>query len=107
VKWRRYVVVDDNNRAFAEARILLGTSPYSREQIWKRVGERAMANSTNALARTLVKPREAASLLHVSPQTVYQWVESGKIEAIKVSRSLRILTSSLAGLLDPREHPSP
>ena len=49
--------------------------------------------------RTVLKPSEVASLLNVSPQTVYFWHRMGVIEGVKIGGTLRILTSSLERVL--------
>ncbi len=48
------------------------------------------------LKKTLMKPREAALYLRISVNTLYMWLEVGKIEGVKVSRRcVRIRTDSL------------
>ena len=45
--------------------------------------------------RTLLKPSEVASFFNVSVQTVYSWLKEGKIEGVKIGRTVRICRSSL------------
>jgi excisionase family DNA binding protein len=49
----------------------------------------------------LLRVQEVALLLRVSKWTVYRWVEEGRLEATKISRSsLRIFSSSVGALLE-------
>jgi len=45
--------------------------------------------------RTLLRPSEVASFFNVSVETVYLWLREGKIEGIKIGRTVRIYRSSL------------
>ena len=50
--------------------------------------------------RTLLTPREVASLFNVSPQAVYLWYTMGKIEGVKIGgRTLRIYASSVEEMI--------
>jgi excisionase family DNA binding protein len=40
--------------------------------------------------KELLRPDEVATYFDVSRKTIYQWVAEGKMEAIKISRLLRI-----------------
>jgi len=52
--------------------------------------------------RTFLKPTEVASLLDVSPKTVYFWHSVGIIEGVKIQKIVRIYTSSLERIAPTR-----
>jgi excisionase family DNA binding protein len=48
----------------------------------------------------LLTAREAATQLHVTPRTVYLWIQAGKLQAVRISeRVTRIPASEVARLL--------
>jgi len=47
--------------------------------------------------KELLRPDEVAKYLSVNRKTVYQWISSGKMEAVKVSRLLRIPRAEVIG----------
>lgn len=51
----------------------------------------------------LYTPEEVAELLKVSRETVYNWLRSGKLKAVKISHFWRISESELKCLLNPQE----
>jgi len=46
---------------------------------------------------------ELSRLLHVSRQTIYDWINSGRLKAIRVGRVIRIPASSVVSLISPVE----
>ena len=57
-----------------------------------------------------VTVREACALLKVSRQTVYEWMKSGKLKAVKAGRLVRIRTEDLESFLKawrPGKSPRP
>ena len=48
----------------------------------------------------LYTPQEIAEYLRVDPGTVYRWLRSGELEAIKFSREYRITESQLKNFLE-------
>lgn len=55
--------------------------------------------------RTFLRASEVASIFGVSLWTVYSWHEAGKIEGVKIGRSLRLYRKSVEKRLwaKPRE----
>lgn len=49
--------------------------------------------------RELLRPSEVARFLGVSTKTVYRWCDMGLLEAYKLSKSVRVLRSSLLEFL--------
>ena len=45
--------------------------------------------------KELLRPDEVAVYLSVTRKTVYQWIDTGKMEAVKISRLIRIPRSSV------------
>ncbi len=54
-----------------------------------------MAYTGKLAGRTFLKPTEVASLLNVSPKTVYFWHRMGMIEGVKIQKILRIYANSV------------
>jgi len=46
---------------------------------------------------------EIAALLRVTPRTIYNWIYSGKLPAIKVGKSYRIPKEAVDQLLQPHK----
>lgn len=46
-------------------------------------------------------PKEVADIMQVTRQTVYNWVNSGEVQAFKVGRNLRITESEMKKLQAP------
>ena len=59
-----------------------------------------MARMRKSPLRTLLKPSEVASLLGVSPKTVYTWCRLEMIQGVKIGKILRIRRNSLWKLLN-------
>lgn len=47
--------------------------------------------------------QEVADQLRVTRQAVYNWIDEGKLKAVKVGRSVRVADSALADFLKPAE----
>lgn len=56
----------------------------------------------------MLSPSECARLANVSVGTVYRWIESGRVRAVKLgpaqSSPVRVPASELVGLLRPVAH---
>jgi excisionase family DNA binding protein len=51
-----------------------------------------------------LRPREIAQTLGVAPRTVENWIESGRLRAVKVGRIVIVPTVALFEFLDRHEH---
>jgi excisionase family DNA binding protein len=51
-------------------------------------------------ARNLLKPAEVATLLSVSPKTVYRWCDMGLMDSMKLNKTVRILRASVVRFLE-------
>jgi excisionase family DNA binding protein len=49
--------------------------------------------------RPTLTAREAAALLHVSTRTIYRWVAQGRLQAVEIGGTKRILTTTFIRLL--------
>jgi hypothetical protein len=59
-------------------------------------------------APALLKPREVAALLRVTPRTVLRYGEDGRLERVRVSqRMIRYAAESVAALLTPTNETRP
>lgn len=47
--------------------------------------------------------REIAEKFRVSRQAVYDWIEAGQLQAVRIGRRVRIAESALAGFVRPIE----
>src|SRR5687767_9069320 len=47
------------------------------------------------------KPEEVAELLKVTKQAVYNWINQGRLQAVKAGRATRISREALAEFLEP------
>lgn len=45
--------------------------------------------------KALLRPDEVAAYLDVTRKTIYQWISLGKLEAVKLSRIIRIPRESV------------
>ena len=50
---------------------------------------------------TYYKPEEVADLLKVTRQAVYNWINEGRLQAVRVGRAVRISREALAEFLEP------
>ena len=57
------------------------------------------------MADTFYTPDELASLLKVTRQAVYNWIQEGRMEAVRIGRTVRIPADEVERLL--REGRSP
>ena len=57
------------------------------------------------MADTFFTPDELASLLKVTRQAIYNWIQQGRIEAVRIGRTVRIPAEEVERLL--REGRSP
>jgi excisionase family DNA binding protein len=53
----------------------------------------------------LMTPQEVASYLKVSRQSIYQLIDSGKLEAMRIGRNRRITQGSLRNYLEQATTP--
>lgn len=53
--------------------------------------------------KRLLTPEQVAERLQVTRRTVYQWINDGKLPALKVGRGWRIDESSLDSYLKPKQ----
>ena len=58
-----------------------------------------MINMTKTSETQYYSIEEVASLLKVAYLTVYRWIRSGKLEAVKAGKQYRIKSSSLDNFL--------
>jgi excisionase family DNA binding protein len=54
----------------------------------------------------LMTPREVAAMCRVTRGTVVSWIESGKLDALRVGGRWRVKMSDLAGFIDASERPA-
>ena len=52
---------------------------------------------------TYYKPDEVATLLKVTKQAVYNWINEGRLKAVKAGRATRVSREALAEFLEPAE----
>ena len=52
---------------------------------------------------TYYKPDEVAALLKVTKQAVYNWINEGRLKAVKAGRATRVSREALAEFLEPVE----
>ena len=57
----------------------------------------------NELSDTYYKPDEVAALLKVTKQAVYNWINEGRLQAVKAGRATRVSREALAEFLEPAE----
>jgi len=58
---------------------------------------------TSALRDTTLSVAEAADVLGVHENTIYQWIDGGTLSAFKRAARWRIRRESVEALLDPQE----
>ena len=51
--------------------------------------------------KELLRPDEVAKYLSVSRKTIYLWIDTGKLDAVKISRLIRIPRKSVLDLQKP------
>jgi excisionase family DNA binding protein len=57
------------------------------------------ATAQTTLQEPLLTVREAASLLHISPRSLYAWIEDGRVPAIRLGRAIRLDRANLVQVL--------
>jgi putative molybdopterin biosynthesis protein len=55
------------------------------------------------VSNTYYTPEEVARLLKVSKQTVYNWINEGRLKAVKAGRTTRIAREAISEFLEPAE----
>ena len=53
------------------------------------------------MSDTYYKPEEVAALLKVTKQAVYNWINEGRLYAVKAGRVTRVPREALAAFLQP------
>ena len=61
-----------------------------------------MLNQAPDQLPTLCDPHEVAAFFRIKRRTVYSWVDSGRLPALRVNGRLRFDRSSLTRLLQPK-----
>lgn len=56
--------------------------------------------NTNIPAKPFFRTDEAAELFDVTRKTIYNWIETGKMDAFKVGGSLRIKREVIINIID-------
>ena len=51
--------------------------------------------------KELLRPDEVAKYLSVSRKTIYLWIDTGKLDAVRISRLIRIPRKSVLDLQKP------
>lgn len=54
---------------------------------------------TTWLKKDYYRPDEVAIYFSISRRTVYRWIETGKIEAVKVGKMLRVPREALENII--------
>ena len=54
---------------------------------------------TTWLKKDYYRPDEVAIYFSISRRTVYRWIETGKIEAVKVGKMLRVSREALENII--------
>jgi excisionase family DNA binding protein len=54
---------------------------------------------TTSLKKDYYRPDEVAIYFSINRRTVYRWIETGKIEAVKVGKMLRVSREALENII--------
>ncbi len=73
----------------------------SRHYNARKLGD--MKDKVVTVSDRYYKPEEVAELLQVSRQTVYNWINEGRLQAVKAGRTTRVAREALADFLKPYE----
>ena len=66
------------------------------------MGKEIPMESNYLLGKSLLRPDEVAAFMRVCVKTVYRWCEEGKLEGVKIGRTLRFYQKSVMDLRDER-----
>lgn len=53
------------------------------------------------IRETLLSPKEAAARVRVSPRTIWNWIQEGRLDACRVGRSVRTSVEALKRFTAP------
>lgn len=59
-----------------------------------------MVQAVNLPEKSLLRPDEVAAYFSLSVRTIYNWIESEKLEAFKICGTIRITKESVEKLLE-------
>jgi excisionase family DNA binding protein len=62
--------------------------------------------SSNKLPAAYLTPGEASEVLRVDRRTIYEWLRSGKLKAVRFGRTWRIKRSSVTKPVEQERDPS-
>ena len=77
----------------------------AREEYAKLLAEQAAAADEADRNDQVLTVEQAAALLEVRPQTVYEWVKTGKLLAFRIGRAVRLKRGQVLAALEAQTKP--